>query len=673
MTEEDRKKLRRVLLGLLAAGGAGSAAYGAYRLRGGGKEPVAPSGTGRALLSRIGRASPYFLASLPVAIAARRVGLPALRNAVHVSEKTYNSKFLNKSRLGKWLKKFTRSSLYGDEVAREARKNGIVHALDPDLASEANKFIQDAADGTGKFVDRTRAGRYLRKILKNDRLYNFFHDMILGGTDLHRRPVSDKAMRLHLFNPVTRDAAKASGGRHLGAVTNTFETLDDKRLQKKILEQAGLGDMMPKNIGRGVIHDAIMEAAKKNPEVISYIDRAQIPELELRKIIADYYTSHKIPGVRSYHDVILKDTGPTAGFIPDSKNGRIIGVPDDQFERYFAKDVGTPGFEKHLVDSIENLRNVQIKEKMRKGSVPRKGLSGVLQRIFERIDYEGRKVPNIDEYRVHVVNGRVIPFATSHKWDVRRYFSTFATNEKNRIHDRLQDAVDRMLKTDLGRKLDLKNNVFGMDVGIRADGSPVIFEFNPSQMAGANSGSGQLMFGPHRNAVTDAIKGRMPTAQRIQLGAAAGLGAGSMTLTRKGWKEMSKESMSRPPLEKRAFGGRTFARGIRRLVRGLGTAAAGTAQAGAGAAGLSVTAANRLRRGAQRYLSMLTGFRGLALDRELRRVASGVAAGTHTIGQLDAARRAARNEWLKVYLTRIGTVGGTGAGYMALDNEGYLE
>ena len=675
MTDEERKKLKkRIMLGLLAAGGAGAAAYGASSLRGkGGTPSVSASPKEKSVLSRVGKASPYFLASLPLALAARKVGIPALRNAVHVSEKTYNSKFLNKAKLGKWLKKFTRSSLYGDEVAKEARKNGIVHALDPALATEANKFVQDAADNTGKFMDRTRAGRYLRKIIKNERLYNFFHDMFMKGSDLHRKPVSEKAMRLHLFNPITRDAAKASGGKHLGAVTNTFETLDDKRLQKKILEQAGLGDMMPKNIDRKTIRAALREAAEKDPEVIKYLDQIQIPELELRKILADYYKAHNLPGVKSYHDVILKDTGPTAGFIPDSKNGRIIGYSDDIYKQYFENDMGNPYIKDALVDAIMTLRNVQIKEPMRKGKISRRGLSGMMQRLFEKIDYGGRQVPNIDEYRVHVVNGRVIPFATSHKWDARRYFSTFATNEKNRIHDQIQNAVDRMMKTDLGRKMDLKNNVFGMDVGIRADGSPVIFEFNPSQMANANSGSGQLIFGPYRNAVADAVMGKMPTAQKIQLGTAAGLGTGSMALTRRGWKEMKKESMHKSTLEKKAFGGKTFAKGLARMARGAGNVAAGTAQAGAGAAGLTVTGANRLRRMGQRYLSMLTGFKGTMLDRELRRVASGVASGTHTVADLDKARRAARNEWLKVYLTRIGTVGGGGAGYMALDNEGYLE
>ena len=130
MTDEERKKLKkRIMLGLLAAGGAGAAAYGASSLRGkGGTPSVSASPKEKSVLSRVGKASPYFLASLPLALAARKVGIPALRNAVHVSEKTYNSKFLNKSKLGKWLKKFTRSSLYGDEVAKEARKNGIARA-----------------------------------------------------------------------------------------------------------------------------------------------------------------------------------------------------------------------------------------------------------------------------------------------------------------------------------------------------------------------------------------------------------------------------------------------------------------------------------------------------------------------------------------------------------------
>lgn len=164
--------------------------------------------------------------------------------------------------------------------------------------------------------------------------------------------------------------------------------------------------------------------------------------------------------------------------------------------------------------------------------------SPVAQKWFSSIYGKGRTIPDLDEYRVHVINGKVPPWTTSRKWSVLDYLVPRRTTRVAKLEKDVQDIVDRMLASNSPdvRKLDLKNQVLGFDVGLaRRGGKPVVFEINPtvpehlSKRFGTDAtyGSGQLTLPLHRQALIAQAAGKMPWMQKFQIGkdvAQTGLG-----------------------------------------------------------------------------------------------------------------------------------------------------
>lgn len=437
-----------------------------------------------------------------------RLGAPAMRGLVRVGERTANGRFLNGTRIGRFLKPFTRTALYGDDVARAARKNGILHILEPAVARQEGDYLRDMARISkesvpkklidwlrGKGVDLTKTDTYRK--------------LYMRGMDT-KVPEGYKGVQFYGFSPML----KSKPGIRTGAIASKENRvlLDNKHVQKKLMENAGLGHVMPTDINEDVIEKAInkMMSDKRRSFRNIFVNGK---EDDLRKAIADVMNSSSKSGKKlSMSDIILKSPANTGGFTPDGTFGNLpikgdMATSPKEWAKEIADKYMVQLKEPLMQDKPSLLNNTTLGQKI-------KNFSGGVAGIAD-------DMPKNVEYRVHVVNGKVVPYATSHKWDPVDYWNTFGSKRKTKVESEAQKIIDKIVNSDMGKKLDLKNQVLGLDFGFRADGSPILFEMNPSMEADLHGGSGQLLMPHVRNAINAAIKGKMSVAQKLQLAAGA--------------------------------------------------------------------------------------------------------------------------------------------------------
>ena len=120
----------------------------------------------------------------------------------------------------------------------------------------------------------------------------------------------------------------------------------------------------------------------------------------------------------------------------------------------------------------------------------------------------------------------------------RTYGYCRISTAKQSIERQVQEHMDKLMEYQRRHpkwkgfnpgELDLRKQVFGLDVGVGPDGKAVIYEFNPSMPNELRNGSGQLLHPDVIDAVDSAIKGKMPEIQKLQLllgGAGVAGGAG---------------------------------------------------------------------------------------------------------------------------------------------------
>lgn len=623
------RRKRRILRALLGAGLGGSAGYGTDWVRAavkGKNARVAEAIRQAKRRKNIIRGTAATAAALPFLYAGYNIGAPALRGAIRVSDKTYNSRLLNSTRVGRLLKRLTRNGLYGDAIAEQARKHGIEHQLSfaGGMGAELQSKMKNAAkkhyDDIYEILGSNPAAKRIVDRIGKEKAIDMLEDFVSGGTNFSSKISPDeRKVLLHAFHPVAKTVARPvlnekglkelaklrasnpvvddfvkrvgldkaqeymgngmglaelrksglgandltaiaklrrllpvgrSGveagwfttervanpalakGTHIGAISDTFMELDDKRTQKKMLESIGLGHLMPTEMSDSQMTAAFGEMLKDQ----KMLDKMRAGKLT-NKDVTDYLATYAAGRTGKYRGIMLKATGPTAGTTPGLNdagkfefNDFVTGTPEDL----------TSWTPEHLTDWFKNRYMVQFKEPVMKREMPKRGLLGRLQRGFQDLDYGGRELPDNLEYRMHVVNGKVVPYATSGKWNILDYFNPFASRRKQRLEDEVQSMVDKLVASPMGQKYDIKNNVFGLDVGVRPDGSPIIFEMNPSQLSIDRSGSGQLLFQHIRNAVNADIKNQMPGAQKIQLGTAAGIGGAGLGLGAYGTNQLGK-------------------------------------------------------------------------------------------------------------------------------------
>jgi hypothetical protein len=161
--------------------------------------------------------------------------------------------------------------------------------------------------------------------------------------------------------------------------------------------------------------------------------------------------------------------------------------------------------------------------------------------IFEKlktrfIDSEPGALSGKKEYRVHVVNGKVIPYATAHRGNEVAYLAESMMPFRSLNQRRAERLAEEAVKS-IGDKSLLKNQVYGFDIGIGKGNKPFLIETNPSATAGS---SGFLVDDLVQDAISANIAGRLPhhiVAKRLGYSAAGAVTTGAGTLGYQGVKK----------------------------------------------------------------------------------------------------------------------------------------
>lgn len=127
------------------------------------------------------------------------------------------------------------------------------------------------------------------------------------------------------------------------------------------------------------------------------------------------------------------------------------------------------------------------------------------------------------EYRVHAMDGKVVPYATLHRGSpTQAILERWMPWRSQRIREaeaHVQKALDAARKRDPNS---IDGTFHGFDVGLGPEGKPFIIEANPSSMG---AGSGMLEDPQVQDAIGAAVRGRLPTYVAARRGLWAG-GAG---------------------------------------------------------------------------------------------------------------------------------------------------
>lgn len=495
-----KKERRRKLLKALAAIGAvGAGAYAVNRFARSekGNEPAvvpvpAPTpssgyGLGKKVLA--GLAVP---AGLGLAVAGGRFAHPAISRPL--------------------------KGVFGDIVARAARKNGIAHVWGKHMRKELMEGME----------------QYLK--VKNPKVKDSI--MRRMGLFFDEKAVPKGKVKLFDFNPAS---GKVKDG--LGAVSSRRANIlwDNKEFQRQMLERAGVRGAMPTGLTASQKKNFITDM-KYIADMVDSID--DLPAKTRAEVLSDPNYGSLIERAMTHgvdddlaNELLNKSTGKRWFFKAKGNTaGRLPG------EKFFEDADDIAAF-----DPRDFLKRVDVVEYM-----PSRKFSPMHQKFLDSrlgkwlakhspvtSEYgKGSMLPRHAEYRIHVVNGKVIPFATSEKWDPFMHFSRFTNKEKQSLERQIQGHMDRLMEYQAKHpkmkgfkpwELDLRKQVFGLDVGVGPDGKAIIYEFNPSMPDAYRNGSGQLLHPDVLDAVSSAVKGRMPAIQKLQLllgGAGVAGGAG---------------------------------------------------------------------------------------------------------------------------------------------------
>jgi len=128
------------------------------------------------------------------------------------------------------------------------------------------------------------------------------------------------------------------------------------------------------------------------------------------------------------------------------------------------------------------------------------------------------------EYRIHAINGKVIPWAAQHRGSVTRNLLEavlpFNTPQMRKAESFAQKMLDKAPKTE-------REKAFGFDIGFDAKGRPTLIETNPVER---DAVSGFTDSTSYHDALNAAIRGDVPDfvkARRLGWGAAGAGAAGA--------------------------------------------------------------------------------------------------------------------------------------------------
>ena len=146
------------------------------------------------------------------------------------------------------------------------------------------------------------------------------------------------------------------------------------------------------------------------------------------------------------------------------------------------------------------------------------------------------------EVRVHLLNGRVVPYASTERGSNFGASQSLLSPWRNRYVRHAEELAEQM-GSQLPEGL-RKNTLYGLDVGFDRSGRPFLIESNPSSPGGYASGILDMPEGI--DAVTAAIQGRLPAHVKLRntLYGTGALGAGGMAYGLGRKKEASSREQS---------------------------------------------------------------------------------------------------------------------------------
>lgn len=393
-----------------------------------------------------------------------------------------------------------RVPLYGAEIARAAKTHGIVSVIPRNLAE----------DDLGKSI------LHRNKINRPDAQTRILNHTLHTGTVNSAGNADQHAVVVDAFM-----GAKSPNRKVLGATADTKARnfADNKLNQVKLLRAMGFGHFAPPTL-RGSDLERHYTAMMAKGKPFTYND-----------LIQAHY------GDKRY---VAKQVEDTAGFVVDGRKRNVmVGGSQDLRGtpfREIARNIDNAGGMSDVSYIVQQFDPTQQFGKVRQALYREGSPMDKLRNRWLGELYGEAKIPNAVEFRLHVVNGRVIPYATTEKWDPLQYGNPLRTFRKAKIEAELQKFFDKVMVSDhpLAKKFQIKDQVFGMDVGIRPDGTPIIYEMNPTMGASKHYGSGQLLFPWTRDAIHSAIKGTLPMAQKVQLAGSGLATAGGAGLVRRG-------------------------------------------------------------------------------------------------------------------------------------------
>lgn len=196
---------------------------------------------------------------------------------------------------------------------------------------------------------------------------------------------------------------------------------------------------------------------------------------------------------------------------------------------YFSKDSNA-----HGIDKIPNWQHGDWLIQPNKDLAEVSPLTKLVDRFYGK--KHNRNMSKMKEYRVHVINGQVVPYATIHRGSFTRAtidpIMPWRSREIRNVENYAQEQLNAL------KNKHLRQGNYGFDVAIDKAGKPQLIETNPAEPGGA---SGFLNSPLTQDAITAAATGKLPIhvqARRALYGAGAlGLGALGLNHTHKNKEE----------------------------------------------------------------------------------------------------------------------------------------
>jgi hypothetical protein len=473
--------------------------------------------------SLIGGAVPALAASTYAAVASIPLATYGARKMLGGYEKQASKKSLLSAVASKARGLWTQEPLFGRAVANRAKQHGvIVHNLGEEIYPfEGREFLGALSNRIKKLGDpaaKEALGDELTKLryhaenkllrgknLRDNRLGKEFVGVL--GAD------NPKAVNIDLAGAFAGGQRKQHfvlGRAPAGAAAKKMENLGED----KLLEAAAFPELIPRteNLGeilrkarvRGDDYERVVELLNDR-----YNGRYIIKPRHGYATVAANLPSDKngVRGYRHVHKHGLKNS--QGGFFPGKPSKLVVQ------ERL---DIEPLGRHEKMLNNFSELRSQNMlrhlgglfsgsesKRKRARGVLsalgggklpvrPRSGMSGGLGK----------------EMRVHVIDGKVVPYASGPKG------TKIPPSPENmrRFEKALQKQLDQLDPKRL-------KGTFGVDVVKLRDGSYRVIEMNPTTTAGA-SGGGE--FATIQDALAAAVEGRLPNWVKWYRGAQLGAG-----------------------------------------------------------------------------------------------------------------------------------------------------